>query len=154
MFTFLFYHVFLMAKEVLTLILIAFVDEKGGMMFNHRRQSRDRTALQKILEMTADSQLWMNEYSASLFADFAAPQIKVDERFMDEARSGEFCLVENADISPYLPFIEKIVLFNWNRNYPSDVKFPIKLDSGKWVLQTREDFPGSSHEKITMEVYS
>lgn len=134
--------------------LIAFVDDSGGMMFNHRRQSQDKAALARILNMTAGSTLWMNEYSAPLFADVTAPQIQVDVRFMDRAGPGEFCLVENADISPYLSFAEKIVLFHWNRSYPSDMKFPIKLDSGKWVLQSREDFPGSSHEKITMEVFT
>lgn len=136
------------------MIAIFFVDEKGGMMFNRRRQSRDRTALQKILDMTADSMLWMNEYSATLFADYSAPQIQVDVQFLDKAGLEDFCLVENMDISPYLPFIEKIILFHWNRSYPSDVMFPIKLDSGKWRPISTEDFPGSSHEKITLEVYT
>lgn len=136
------------------MIVIAFVDEKGGMMFNSRRQSRDKTALQRIVDMTAASVLWMNEYSAPLFADVTAPQIQVDAQFLDMAGPGDYCFVENVDISPYLSFVEKIVLFHWNRSYPSDVKFPIKLDSGKWVLQTREEFAGSSHEKITLEVYS
>ena len=143
-----------MAKEALTLILIAFVDDGGGMMFNHRRQSRDRAALQRILDMTATSTLWMNEYSAPLFTEFAAPQIQIDAQFLDKAGPGNYCLVENADVTPYLPFIEKIILFHWNRAYPSDVKFPIKLDSGKWQLISTEDFPGSSHDKITMEVYT
>ena len=136
------------------MIMIAFVDEKDGMMFNRRRQSRDKTALQRIVDMTAESTLWMNEYSAPLFTEFAAPQIQVDARFLDKAGPGDYCLVENVDISPYLPFIEKIILFNWNRTYPSDVKFPIKLGSGKWRLNSTEDFPGNSHEKITMEVYT
>lgn len=136
------------------MIVIAFVDEKGGMMFNRRRQSRDRTTLQRIVDMTAGSTLWLNEYSAPLFADFAAPQIHEDAQFLDMAGPGDFCFVENVDVSPYLSFVEKIVLFHWNRSYPSDVKFPIKLDSGKWVLRSREDFPGSSHEKITLEVYT
>ena len=46
--------------------------------------------------------------------------------------------------------IEKIVLFRWNRHYPADAHFQFP---GKWALTAREDFPGSSHEKITMEVY-
>lgn len=133
------------------MILIAFVDDGGGMMFNHRRQSRDRVALQRIIDITAESTLWMNKYSAPLFTEFAAPQIQVDAQFLDKAGPADYCLVENVDVSPYLPFIEKIILFHWNRSYPSDMKFPIKLDSGKWVRQSQEDFVGSSHEKITME---
>lgn len=136
------------------MILIAFVDDGGGMMFNHRRQSRDRVALQRILDITAESTLWMNEYSAPLFTEFAAPQIQVDAQFLDKAGPKEYCLVENMDISPYLPFIEKILLFHWNRAYPSDMKFPIKLDGCKWRLISTDEFSGSSHEKITMEVYT
>lgn len=134
--------------------LIVFIDDNGGMMFNHRRQSRDRVALQRILDITTGSILWMNEYSAPLFTEFAAPQIQVDAQFLDKAGTEDYCLVENADVTPYLPFIEKIILFHWNRTYPSDVKFPLKLDRGKWRLISTEDFPGSSHEKITLEVYA
>ena len=134
--------------------LIVFIDDNGGMMFNHRRQSRDRVALQRILYMTTGSILWMNEYSAPLFTEFAAPQIQVDAQFLDKAGPEDYCLVENADVTPYLPFIEKIILFHWNRTYPSDVKFPLKLDGGKWRLISTEVFPGSSHEKITLEGYA
>lgn len=135
------------------MFLIAFVDDSGGMMFNHRRQSRDRVALARILDITAGSTLWMNEYSASLFVEYSAPQIQVDALFLDKAGQEDYCLVENVDISPYLPFVGKIILFHWNRAYPSDMKFPIKVENGKWRLVSTEDFPGSSHEKITMEVY-
>lgn len=135
------------------MILIAFVDDNGGMMFNHRRQSQDKVALERILDMTAGSALWMNEYGAALFTGYAAPQVQVDAQFLDKAKSGDFCLVENVDASPYLSFIEKIILFHWNRAYPSDMKFPIRLDNGKWMCTVREDFVGSSHNKITMEVY-
>ena len=135
------------------MILIAFVDDGGGMMFNHRRQSRDRAALARILDISAGSTLWMSEYSAPLFTEFAAPQIQVDAQFLDKAGPEDYCFVENVDISPYLPFIEKIILIHWNRVYPSDMKFPVKLDNGKWVRQIQEDFVGSSHEKITLEVY-
>jgi len=135
-------------------ILIAFVDDSGGMMFNRRRQSQDKVALQKIVDMTADSTLWMNEYSAPLFSEFAAHQLCVDADFLSKAGAGEFCLVENVDVMPYLPFIEKVILFHWNRAYPSDMEFPINLHNGKWTLVSTEDFAGSSHNPITMEVFT
>lgn len=134
--------------------LIVFIDDNGGMMFNHRRQSQDRVAMQRILDMTAESTLWMNEYSAGLFAGANAPQIQIDQQFLDKAGPGDYCLVENEDVSPYLPFIGNIVLFHWNRVYPADVRFPIKLKGSKWRCISAEDFTGSSHEKITLEVYT
>lgn len=135
------------------LIIIAFVDKEGGMMFNHRRQSKDSVALQKIIDMTAGSVLWVNEYTASLFGQFDVPQLKADAGFLSKAEPGEFCLVEEADILPFSCFIEKIILFHWNRDYPRDKKFPLDVHSGKWHCTSQEDFTGSSHEKITMEVY-
>ena len=60
------------------------------------------------------------------------------------------CFAENSDYEGFADKIEKIVLFRWNRHYPADAHFQFP---GKWALTAREDFPGSSHEKITMEVY-
>lgn len=133
--------------------VIVFLDNLDGMMFNHRRQSQDRAAVQKIINMTAGSALWVSEYTAPLFAQLDAPNLQVDAGFLDKAGPGEFCLVEDADIQPFSYFIEKIILFKWNRAYPSDKKFPLDVHSGKWHCVSQEDFAGSSHEKITMEVY-
>ena len=47
--------------------------------------------------------------------------------------------------------IEKIILYRWNRVYPADVHFPI--DFSGWKLVQAEEFAGSSHEKITEEIY-
>ena len=52
---------------------------------------------------------------------------------------------------PYLPKIDTFILFRWNRDYPADFFF--KVDLSQWNLISTEDFEGTSHEKITMEVY-
>jgi len=143
---------YIQGDDFMTVIL--FVDDSGGMMFNRRRQSRDKVALQKIVDMTSDSTLWVNEYSAPLFTEFNVPQLRVDSDFLSKAGKGEFCFVENVDIMPFLPFIEKIVQFHWNRAYPSDLNFPIDLHNGRWMLLSTEDFAGSSHAKIAMEVFA
>ena len=38
--------------------VIVCVDDKGGVMFNHRRQSQDRVLRERILGMTAGQTLW------------------------------------------------------------------------------------------------
>lgn len=48
---------------------IVCIDDNNGMMFNHRRQSRDAVVLEYILKDTKNSTLWMNNNSASLFAE-------------------------------------------------------------------------------------
>ena len=73
---------------------------------------------------------------------------------MDQAAAGEFCFVEDQDITPYAARIEKIILFRWNRTYPADVYFNMELLSSGWILKETEEFEGSSHEKITEEVYT
>ena len=105
-----------------------------------------------ILELTGGKKLWMNAYSRKQFAESDAEKIRVDETFLDAAGDGEFCFVENADVSGCAERIEEIYLYHWNRDYPADVYFPVDLSVWKCV-ETKE-FAGSSHEKITRERYT
>ena len=120
------------------------------MLFNHRRLSRDRRVCEKILDYSNEKELWMNAYLRKLFTDLTdINSIQVDEEFLDKSQS--ICFVENQDITPYLPKIDTLVLFQWNRDYPADFFFTVDLS--QWNLISTEDFEGTSHEKITMEVY-
>lgn len=49
------------------MIVIACLDDNGGMMFNHRRQSQDRMLRAHIAALVGDARLWMNHYSAQQF---------------------------------------------------------------------------------------
>ena len=42
------------------MIVIACLDDNGGMMFNHRRQSQDRVLRAHIAALVGDAKLWMN----------------------------------------------------------------------------------------------
>lgn len=120
------------------------------MLFNHRRLSRDKRVCEKILDYSNEKELWMNAYSRKLFTGLTdINSIQVDEEFLDKSQS--ICFVENQDITPYLPKIDTLVLFRWNRDYPADFFFTVDLS--QWNLISTEDFEGTSHEKITMEVY-
>lgn len=134
------------------MIVIAAVDERGGMTFNKRRQSRDRVMQRRILELSKGAQLFMNAYSFKLFSESETPEnITVSDDFLKDAGEGVFCYVENVPVKLYEEKIEKVILFKWNRKYPGDTFFDIDLSS--WRITHAEEFPGSSHEKITMEVY-
>lgn len=136
------------------MIIIAAVDDGNGMLFNNRRQSQDRVLRETVLAMTAGSRLWMNHYTEKQFKDANAPHINVDDRFLSEAAPGEYCFVENVSVAPYEAYVEKIILFKWNRSYPGDFHFDIDVAQPDWQMVSTEDFQGSSHEKITMEVYT
>ncbi|MCD8049652.1 MAG: ribonuclease Z [Clostridia bacterium] len=130
------------------MIVIAAVDERGGMMFNNRRVSRDRVMIERILEICG--RVWMNGYSEGLFGEENAV---VDENFLEKAGEGEFCFVENVGVERYAEKIERVMLFKWNRKYPADFYFDIDLNLPEWEIVEMSEFAGSSHEKITMEVY-
>ena len=114
------------------MIIMICLDDRGGMLFNKRRQSQDVLLRQQILTETAGGRLWMNSYSAKQFAEESAANIVVDEAFMDKARPGDFCFIENVAPSAYEDKIEKIILYRWNRTYPGIfiLIFPWKNTAG------------------------
>ena len=135
------------------MILMAAVDDNMGLMFNHRRQSRDRLLRQRILALAGDRALWMDRYSADLFGkELEGHTVRVDEDFLTQAAPGDFCWLEDRSPLPAAERIEQVILFRWNRAYPADLYFDLDLTG--WTLTSSEDFPGSSHDKITQEVYT
>ena len=72
------------------MIVIVCLDERGGMMFNNRRQSRDKALIDRIVEIVQGSKLWLSSYSKSLF-DQVAILLEVDDNFLQKAGNGEFC---------------------------------------------------------------
>lgn len=133
------------------MVLLVCVDENGGMAFNNRRQSKDSAVTKRVLKMTENKVLRMSEYSKKMFGD--APQIQADEDFLQKAGENDYCFAEVNDVSSLADRVNRIILFKWNRSYPFDLEFNITLDSGEWKLCEATDFTGSSHERITEEVY-
>lgn len=124
------------------------VDDDLGMMFNRRRQSKDQILLADM--MSKVEKLWIHSFSAKLLEEYE-DKIIVDDDFLDKAGIQESCFVENKALVPYISKIEELVLYKWNRKYPSDFKFDIDLS--EWELSSQNEFSGKSHEKITCETY-
>ena len=128
------------------------IDDLGGMMFNHRRVSRDREVIADVCRDTEDGRLYSSEYSASLFAESdIQPIAKAD--FLEVADDGDLCFVESDALMPYISKITVITVYKWNRRYPSDVKLDIDPEKSGFKLTSVTEFAGYSHEKITKEVY-
>ncbi|MET0016465.1 ribonuclease Z [Oscillibacter sp.] len=132
--------------------VIACVDDKNGLMFNKRRQSRDYTVIDHILQDSRDRCLYMTEYSAQLFTADQS-RIIVKPNFLECVGPGDYCFVEDSMLLPYESKIDRIIFYRWNRKYPADLYFDIPLTEHGWRLTEAIDFPGNSHEKITREVY-
>ena len=129
--------------------LIVCIDEHDGMSFCGKRLSSDRKLTEFILNYTHGAKLWMNAYTAKLFTGEA---VIADEDFLEKAGPGEYCFVENRSLDERkVP--ESVTLFRWNRVYPSTLKFPRSL-LADMHLDYSVDFPGNSHDKITVERYT
>lgn len=128
------------------MIVIAAVDDRFGMFFNHRRLSRDRVVTEKIKEIVGDGKLWVHPYSLDLF-----PDARSAEDFLDKAGDDDFCFVENRPLRTYQGRVKRLYLFFWNRRYPSDLRFDLPLEPFRCEKCT--DFPGYSHDNITLEIF-
>lgn len=124
--------------------LVVCLDDNNGMMFNKRRQSRDRVLVENILELCKGEKLYTNEYSASLFPDNTVEILENPENV-----ENAYCFAENFTVNE--EYIDEIIVYKWNRLYPADAYF--NIDLGNWTLEETVDFEGSSHEKITREIY-
>lgn len=122
--------------------LIVCVDDKLGMMFNNRRQSKDRIVIEKIKSIVGNEPLYISDYSFSLFEEGTICS--------DFSKRDGYAFIENPDLL-INDKIEEIYMFRWNRHYPSDKKFNIDLRN--YDLVDTEEFVGYSHEKITLEKY-
>ena len=128
------------------MIVCAAVDDRMGMTFHDRRQSQDRLLRRRLLERVGASKLWMSPYTARQF-DALPENVQVSETFLSEAEAGEYCFAELSCPDD----AEGVVLYRWNRSYPADVHFTLNLSAFR--LAERTDFAGSSHPKITEEIY-
>ena len=131
--------------------IIICIENSGGMLFNRRRVSRDKAVVEDIVSYTDGAMLRMNEYSSVLFAD-CGRYYAVDEDFLEKAAPGDYCFVENTAFDGFIGEIEKIIVYNWNRDYPSDLKFDISVLEG-FALEDEREFTGNSHDCITRRVY-
>lgn len=129
--------------------VVVCLDDRGGMCFNHRRQSHDREVVKDVLALAENHPLWMDDASALLFA--GAENVHVAEDFLAMAPQGALCFVEDRALTPYVDRIERLYVYRWNRLYPADRYFDLRLE--EWQLIETTEFPGYSHERITREAY-
>ena len=127
------------------------VDDNGGIGFDGKRQSRDREIVKDICT-SLEGKIYMNEYSAKLFGEYA-DRIEVCDNPILKCADGCACFLEGQGIGAYIENIDRVILYKWNKVYPADKYFDAidVLEAGN-LAQTKE-FNGFSHDKITKEVY-
>ena len=121
------------------------LDDRNGLKFNKRRQSRDAAVLEDIRSQLAGS-LLIEPYSEKLIQEASIPYVLPPETAAD-------FFAEDVPSEEILAQTETIVIYRWNRHYPADVRWEPDLANLGFALRETTEFPGTSHEKITREVY-
>lgn len=127
--------------------LIFCLDDARGVSLFGKRQSRDRYLCDNIIADTAGITLETSAYSAKLFDT----PVKIVESPSLGEDSAYFC--EAVNPMQYIHDASTVVIYYWNRRYPSDVRFDTDMSELGFRLDASEDFVGYSHEKITKETY-
>ena len=131
------------------MIPIVTVDDNFGVSFNNRRLSRDSVLCEYLIEFTKNKTLWMDEYSSSIFSQFNAANIKIDNDFISRAESGDYCFIEKKSLPPSS---KKLIVCRWNREYPADIY--LGLDVKKYHVTMIDEIKGKSHERISIEEWN
>lgn len=127
------------------------IDERRGMLFGGRRQSRDRVLIADLVETAQDLPLCIDRFSKTLFDQY--PNTRICEDLFADCPANSICFVENIPLLPYLEEIDTLILYHWNRHYPADVHLDLEPLANGFSLLSRTEFTGSSHNTITKEVY-
>ena len=128
------------------------VDDRGGMTFNSRRQSRDERLIDDVLRHTGDSPLYVTDFSEELFENTDACIISVPSP-LDTSVTGAFVFIENLALLPHVDKIKTLVIYRWNRAYPYDTALDIDPLKHGFKAPRVTEFEGKSHKIITKEVY-
>ena len=141
-------------KGLVKMKVIACVDDCNGMLFNKRRQSRDRVLIDDIVKNIVGGNLLITKYSEKLFEESGIDCFFISDYILDEADPEDYCFIEDKALAPYADKINELIIYRWNRKYPADTYLDIDPTALSLRLISTTEFAGSSHEKITKEVYS
>ena len=130
---------------------IVCLDDRGGMLFNNRRQSRDSAVLEDI-RTQIPGPLMIDVFSEKLIQGAGIDYVLAPEELGDQPGETWF-FTEVRGAEKLLPLTEKLVIYRWNRHYPADVRWTADPVEAGFTLAERLDFSGSSHKIITREVY-
>lgn len=126
--------------------LIVCLDDSNGLLFNNRRQSRDSVILEDIFNDIGDEKLNIFPFSESLFAPYSGMV-----NIVCEIGTNGVYFIENIDLSHYVGITDEIIVYRWNRVYPSD--FICDIDFSEFEIKLQTELKGKSHETITKIIY-
>ena len=127
------------------------LDDAEGMMFFGKRQSRDRVLIEDLLSTLEGIPVYIHPYSRLIFPEGAGVTISDDP--LSDCPDGGAVFVEHLPLALHLAEIGRLIVYRWNRLYPSDKKLDLAPKRDGFTLFSRAEFKGSSHDNITKEIY-
>ena len=132
--------------------IVVCVSDGGGLTFNNRRQSKDVKMIENLSNLTEDSIVYTNDFSAPLFEDSTLSVLSVSNP-LDSAGKEDYVFAENFALNEKKEEISRLVIYKWNRKYPYDRRLDVSPEEMGMSLVETIDFEGKSHEKITREIW-
>ena len=129
--------------------LVVCLDENNGIKFFGKRQSQDELQRKNLFELIGNLKLFLTEYSYNLYKDIEFNFEIIDEN--TEIIKNSVFLYEGDFLEKFLPSVDEIIVYFWNRDYPFDETFDEFLQDCWKEIETFE-FKGKSHEKITRKI--
>ena len=130
--------------------VIVCIDDRGGILFNKRRVGRDVFLCDDIAR--DHEKILLTGYSLPLFEGRRVSTVVCDSP-ISRAKQGDVCFIESGEIKDNLDRISRIILYRWNRRYPSDVRLGFEPSEAGFTLEATSEFVGKAHDRITKEIY-
>ena len=130
---------------------IVCIEDRGGILFLKRRVGRDTYVYDDIER--DHSKILLTSYSLPLF-EGRKLDTGVCVSPLSSGKAGDVCFIENGEIKEHLDKISRLIIYHWNRKYPSDVKLGFLPTEVGFNLASVTEFVGHAHDKITKEVYT
>lgn len=134
---------------VILMNVIICLDDNKGMLFNNRRQSRDKVVISDIFADLQGEKLCITPFSEKLMAEHLQSVVACED--VTSLGNGQWFFCENLDLKPLSDKIERLIVYKWNRVYPSDMK--CELDFSLFSLEGECELQGNSHPVITKQIF-
>ena len=133
--------------------IIFTLDDRNATRFHNKRQSRDAVVAKHIADTYKSVPIYIQKKSISFFDDLEdQPDFIIFDSITEVPKDAVVFMEEPVHSIDLFLWTENIHVFRWNRIYPSLITDRIDLTNfHKSVIQ---EFAGSSHEKITEEIYT
>lgn len=127
------------------------LDNHSGITFHGKRQSKDVIVREVMRIMAQDSPVFMSKYSKEQFEEDEERESVCVYKDISKIPNNAYCFVESkTDFDAVAEKAREIIVFNWNRRYPSDETV---LVPNQYVLTNTYTLIGNSHDLITVQKY-